>query len=219
MKIGIVGSGLMGSKLGRLWALCGHDVTFSYSRSPQKLERLAREAGAAQGSVGDAVAGADAVLLAVHWSRIADALDRAGDLDGAVVLNCCVPLDDANTGLVVGTTTSGAEELAKMRPRARWVSCFNTVPSEAFDPVFARRDRTDRPQVLTYGDDERAKEIARGLIRDVGFEPLEAGGLRTGRFVEPFAMVTAELAYGQPGGPSLTYRFEKLRPAQGKDKS
>lgn len=64
---------------------------------------------------------------------------------------------------------------------------------------------------LVYGDDAGAKDVAGGLIRDIGFEPLEAGGLRTARFVEPFAMVTAELAYGQPGGPALTYRFEKLR--------
>jgi len=219
MKIGIIGAGLMGSQLGRVWAACGHDVTFSYSRSTAKLDRLARDAGAAHGSVAEAVTGADAVLLAVHWSRIGDALDRAGDLAGAVVLNCCVPLDDSNTDLVLGTTTSGAEEMARMRPRARWVSCFNTVPSEAFAPVFRRRDQTPRPQVLCYGDDEGAKTVAHGLIRDAGFEPLEAGGLRTARFVEPFAMVTAELAYGQPGGPALTYRFEKLRPAQGKDQT
>lgn len=213
MKIGIIGSGLMGSQLGRLWAASGHAVTFSYSRSAQKLERLARDVGAAHGSVAEAVSGTDAVLLAVHWSRIVDVLDQAGDLSGAVVLNCCVPLDDSNIDLVVGTTTSGAEELAALRPRARWVSCFNTVPSEAFGPVFDRRNQKPRPQVLTYGDDEGAKEVARGLIREAGFEPLEAGGLRTARFVEPFAMVTAELAYGQPGGPALTYRFEKLRAA------
>ena len=211
MKIGILGSGLMGAKLGRLWAACGHDVTFAYSRDPAKLERLAGQCGAAHGSVGEAVAGAEAVLLAVHWSRIDDVLGQAGDLAGLVVLNCCVPLDDSDTDLVVGTTTSGAEELARLRPRARWVSCFNTSPSESFDGVFARKTQTPRPHLLVYGDDTGAKKIAGTLIRDIGFAPLEAGGLRTARFVEPFAMVTAELAYGQPGGPALTYRFDKLR--------
>lgn len=211
MKIGILGSGLMGAKLGTLWARCGHDVTFAYARSATKLERLAREADAASGSVAKAVRDADAVLLAVHWSRIGDVLEQAGDLSGQVVMNCCVPLDESNTDIVVGTTTSGAEELAKLRPRTRWVSCFNTSPSESFSGVFARKDKAPRPHLLVYGDDAGAKDIAKGLIRDIGFEPLEAGGLRTARFVEPFAMVTAELAYGQPGGPALTYRFEKLR--------
>lgn len=211
MKVAIVGSGLMGAKLGTLWARCGHEVTFAYSRSATKLDRLARDAGAASASVSDAVRGADAVLLAVRWSRIGDALEQAGDLAGQIVLNCCVPLDETDTDLVVGTTTSGAEELARMRPEARWVSCFNTSPSESFAGVFARKDRGPRPHLLVYGDDAGAREVANVLIRDIGFEPLAAGGLRTARFVEPFAMVTAELAYGQPGGPALTYRFEKLR--------
>jgi 8-hydroxy-5-deazaflavin:NADPH oxidoreductase len=56
-----------------------------------------------------------------------------------------------------------------------------------------------------------AKEIAGRLIRDIGFEPLETGPLRNGRFIEPFAMATVELAYVQPGGPALVYRFDKLR--------
>jgi predicted dinucleotide-binding enzyme len=211
MKIGILGSGLMGANLGRLWAACGHEVTFAYARSPAMLERLARECAAAHGSVAEAVAGAEAVLLAVHWSRVDDGLGQAGDLAGMVVLNCCVPLNDSNTDLVIGTTTSGAEQLARLRPLARWVASYNPRPSESFVGVFARMAKAPRPHLLVYGDDTEAKEVAGMLIRDIGFEPIEAGGVRTARFVEPFAMVTAELAYAQPGGPALTYRFEKLR--------
>ncbi|GHG85807.1 NADPH-dependent F420 reductase [Pseudodonghicola xiamenensis] len=211
MRIGILGSGLMGAGLGRLWALCDHDVTFSYARSRHKLERLARESGSAQGTVAETVATSEVLLLAVHWSRIDDVLEQAGELDGKPVLNCCVPLNDRNSELVLGTTTSGAEELARRRPRAGWVSCFNTTPSESFAPVFARKGKAPAPQVLVCGDDPDAKTIAGGLIRDIGFTPLEAGRLRNARFIEPFAMATAELAYAQPGGPALTYRFEKLR--------
>lgn len=76
MKIGILGSGLMGAKLGRLWAECGHDVTFSYSRSQARLERLARDAGGSHAPVAETVPGADALLLAVHWSRVGDVLDQ-----------------------------------------------------------------------------------------------------------------------------------------------
>jgi len=211
MKIAILGSGLMGAKLGRIWAQCGHELRFAYSRSQAKLERLAAETGGRATSVSEAVADADAILLAVHWSRIDDVLAQAGDMAGQVVLNCCVPLDASNSDLVLGPKTSGAEQLATMRPDARWVATFNTSPSESFAPVFARKGQADPPQLLIYGDDTEAKSVARGLIEDIGFTPVDAGGLRTGRFVEPFAMVTAELAYGQPGGPALTYRFEKLR--------
>lgn len=210
MKIGILGSGLMGGKLGTLWARAKHDVTFSYARSKGKLDRLAKDAGARAGTVAEAVAGADALLLAVHWSRVGDVLEQAGDLAGKVVLTCCVPLDMQNRDLVVGVTTSAAEELAQMRPRARWAAAFNTSPSEAFFDVFAGKGQEPRPHLLYYGNDTEAKRVAAGLIEDIGYEPLDAGPLRTGRFAEPFAMVTAELAYAQPGGPKLTYRFAKL---------
>jgi len=211
MKIGVLGSGLMGAKLGMLWARAGHDVIFSYSRSDAKLQHLANSSkGTQTGSVPFAVARSDVLLLAVHWSRIDDVLSQAGDLAGKIIINCCVPLDMENRNLVIGTTTSGAEELARLRPEARWVSAFNTTPSETFEHVFNAKGQNRHPDVLYYGDDEKAKTVIIELIRDIGFEPRHAGPLRTGRFCEPFAMITAELAYAQPGGPKLVYNFEKL---------
>ena len=107
MRIGILGSGLMGAKLGTLFARAGHDVVFSYARSDRKLKKLARDAGArAQaGTPADAVRDADALLLAVHWSRIDDVLSQAGDVSGQVVLTCSLPMNAADTGLVIGHTS------------------------------------------------------------------------------------------------------------------
>ncbi|MXN16860.1 transmembrane reductase oxidoreductase [Pseudooceanicola sp. GBMRC 2024] len=211
MKIGILGSGRMGGALGRIWAACGHEVCFAYARSAQKLDRLAQETGGHSAGVAETVAHAEALLLAVHWSRVPDVLAQAGDMAGKLVLNCCVPLDATDSRIVLGGTTSGAEDLARRRPAARWVSCFNTVPSESLGRVFARRGRGPAPQALTCADDGAARAAATPLIRDTGFAPLDCGGLSNARFVEPFAMVTAELAYAQPGGPALTYVFTKLR--------
>src|SRR5437868_4856884 len=82
LRIGILGSGLMGGKLGTLCARAGHDVVFSYSHDQKKLERLARDAGAnaRAGTPEDAARGTDALLLAVHWSRVDQVLAQAGDL-------------------------------------------------------------------------------------------------------------------------------------------
>ena len=68
MRIGILGSGLMGGKLGTLFARVGHDVTFSYARQTEKLKRLAKDAGshARAGTPREAAQDADALLLAVH---------------------------------------------------------------------------------------------------------------------------------------------------------
>jgi 8-hydroxy-5-deazaflavin:NADPH oxidoreductase len=113
MRVGILGSGLMGAKLGTIFARAGHEVVFSYARSNDKLKRLASEANARAGTPAEAAKDADALLLAVHWSRIDDVLKLAGDLSDNVILTCCLPMHDGNTKLIMGTTTSGAEELAK----------------------------------------------------------------------------------------------------------
>ena len=83
MHIGILGSGLMGGKLGTIFARAGHDVVFSYSRSQRKLKRLAREARghARAGTPREAALNADALLLAVHWSRVNDVLTQVGDTE------------------------------------------------------------------------------------------------------------------------------------------
>jgi predicted dinucleotide-binding enzyme len=212
MRVGILGSGLMGAKLGTLFARAGHEVTFSYARSQQKLKKLAREAGenARAGTPGEAAAEADALLLAVHWSRIDDVLQQAGDLAGKTIVSCSLPMNAENTELVVAHTSSGAEELAKRFPRARVVSAFNTVPSEVLFGVYEHRRKATRPSLVYCGDEAAGKRVAAELIRGVGFDPIDAGPLRIARWTEPFALLIAQLAYEGEGGPELAYRFERF---------
>src|SRR2546427_9760916 len=100
-----------------------------------------------------------------------------------------------DTELVVGHTSSGAEELAKRVPKARVVSAFNTVPSEVLFGVFEARRKATRPSLVYCGGDSSSKRIAAELIRDVGFDPLDAGPLRIARYTEPFALLAAQRAY------------------------
>jgi predicted dinucleotide-binding enzyme len=212
MRVGILGSGLMGAKLGTIFARAGHEVVFSYARSEEKLKKLAREAGtkAHAGTPLEAAKDADAVLVAVHWSRIDDVLKQAGDLSEKVILTCSLPMNADNTKLILGTDTSGAEELAKKVPRAHVVAAFNTVPSEVPFGVFESKRKKTHPSLVYCGDDESAKKVAAGLIRDVGFDPIDAGPLRIARYTEPFALLVAQLAYEGEGGPELAYRFERF---------
>lgn len=210
MKIGILGSGLMGGKLGTIFARAGHEAVFSYAKTKGKLERLAKEAGgkANAGTVAEAAQGADVLLLAVHWSRVDEVLEQAGDLSGKVILTCSLPMDAGNSGLVLGHTTSGAEELAKKAPKAKVVGAFNTIPSEVLFAVFEGRKKAARPSLVYCGDDAGAKKTAAGLIRDVGFEPFDLGGLKAARYTEPFALLVAEIAYDGGKSPEMAYRFE-----------
>jgi predicted dinucleotide-binding enzyme len=210
MRIGILGSGLMGGKLGTIFARAGHEVVFSYARTEQKLKKLAREAKgkARAGTPGDAARGSDVLLLAVHWSRVDDVLQQSGDVSGKVIISCSLPMNADDTALVVAHTTSGAEELARKVPQARVVSAFGTVPSEVLFDVFAARRKARKPSLVYCGDDRKSKNVAARLIRDVGFDPVDAGPLRMARNTEPFTLLIAQLAYEGAKGPELAYRFE-----------
>jgi predicted dinucleotide-binding enzyme len=174
MRVGIIGSGLMGGTLGTIFARAGHEVVFSYARSMR------------------------------------DVLNQTGDLSGKVIVSCSLPMNDDDTDLVVAHTSSGAEELARLVPEARVVSAFNTVPSEVLFSVFQGRRRAARPSLVYCGDDPSSKKIAAALIRDAGFDPVDAGPLRMARYTEPLALLVAQLAYGRKRSPELAYRFEWL---------
>ena len=194
MRIGIIGAGNIGSGLGTLFARNGHEVMFSYSRDPQKTRRVAEQAGpnAQPGTPEQAACFGDVVVLAVGWGAVPDALRVAGSLDGKTLVSCVNPLTPDFSGLVVGTTTSGAEEIAKMVPGAHVV--------EAFLNVFAgilhsgnMRFGTDVPSVFYCGDNASAKAAVAKLITEVGLEPVDSGPLRNARFVEPTAMLILQL--------------------------
>lgn len=210
MHIGILGSGLMGGKLGSIFARAGHEVVFSYSRSHRKLQQLAAKAGktARAGTPAEAASGADAILFAVHWLRVDDVLAQAGKLSGKTVLTCTLPMSQDDSHLVLGHSSSAAEELAAKLAGAHVVSAFSTVPSEVLDAVFARRRQRRRVDLLYCGDSASAKRTAARLIRDAGFNPVDVGALSSARYVEPFSLVIAQLAYGGRQGPRLAYRFE-----------
>ncbi len=195
MRVGILGSGLAEHDF---MSSLREDCSELAARSNDKLKRLAR----------DAAHEADALLLAVHWSRIDDVLKQSGDLSGKVIVICSLPMDAGNTKLIVANTSSGAEELTKKIPKARVVSAFNTVPSEVLFGLYEAKRKASRPSLVYCGDDESGKTVAAELIRDAGFDPIDAGPLHIARYTEPFALLVAQLAYEGNGGPELAYRFE-----------
>ena len=209
MRIGILGSGLMGGKLGTIFARAGHDVVFSYSHSQAKLERLARDAGrnARAGTPHEAASESDVLLLAVHWSRVHDVLKQAGSVSGKVMITCSLPMNRSDTRLVVAHRSSGAETLAKKARGAKVVSAFGTVPSEVLFGAFAARRRKPRPSLLYCGNGDDSKRVAARLIRDIGFDPVDVGPLKSARFLEPFTLAIAHLAYEGRKGPEVAYRF------------
>jgi predicted dinucleotide-binding enzyme len=214
VRIGILGSGLMGSALGTLFTHAGHSVAFSYSRDSAKLEALAHDAGsdARAASPNEAVRASELVLVSIPWHRLDDAIAAAGGAGAfatKIVLTCSLPMLPDDSDLAIAHDTSGAEELARRLPNGRVVAAFNTIPSELLrvDLIDAVTERGRRPHVVMCGDDEKAKGTVDELAEDVGFRAIDAGALRVSRWIEPFGLLVGQLAYAQELGPELGYRF------------
>ena len=208
MNIGIIGSGNVGGTLGRRWSKGGHRVIFS-SRNPasDEMQRLTAETGAGSATVAEAAKASDVLLLATPWPAAQAALNSAGDLTGKVLIDAINPLLPDLSGLAVGATTSGAEQVAAWAPGARVVKAFNTVGYNVMqDPKFPAG-----AAVMFYcGDDAAAKATVRPLIAELGFDPQDAGPLSQARLLEPFAMLWISLAvkygYGRDIGFQLMRR-------------
>jgi len=202
MQIGIIGSGNMGSGLGRIWAAKGHDVIFSYSRSQEKLNSLAAALPKAKAGTPAEAAQAEVILLSVRWSDVPDALKQAGSLNNKIVIDCTNPLKPDLSGLDLGYTSSAAEEIARMAPGAKVVKAFNT----AFAQVYEEKSRlfgSRRASMFYCGDDAEAKSVVAKLITDVGFDPVDCGPLTAARLLEPVAMLVITLGYGMKMGTNM----------------
>jgi NADPH-dependent F420 reductase len=199
MRIGVIGTGRIGSSLGGQWAAKGHEVFFG-SREPEKAAGVAAEVGgqARGGTILEAVAFGEVVLLAIPWAATADVIHVAGSLVGKTLIDCTNPITRSPEGmsLAVGGNTSAAEEIAKLARGAHVVKAFNTIYSHVIHagPQFG----SSNASVFFCGDHDGAKEIVGRLAQEIGFDPVDAGPLRMARFIEPFALLIIQLQF-RPG--------------------
>jgi predicted dinucleotide-binding enzyme len=209
MKIGIIGSGNVGGTLGTRWAKGGHSVMFS-SRNPQSedMKKLVESAGsnAAAGSVAEAVAGSEILLIATPWPATKPAIASAGNLAGKIVIDATNPLLPDLAGMELGTTTSAGEQVAQWAAGAKVVKAFNTVGAN----IMANPEIGGHPALLFYcGDDAQAKKAVHQLATELGFDARDAGPLKQARLLEPFALLWISLAYAQGYGRDFAFQILK----------
>lgn len=207
----VIGTGTLGTALGRLFARSGRSVVLA-SRDPARAARVA--AAVASGGTGPPrIEGAplegsarrgELVALATRWEHTREALERAGPFGGRVLVDATNPEALDGRTLALGHTTSGAETIAAWARDARVVKAFNHTYAELLDtgPGFPG---SSLPAVLYCGDDgddgEAKRRVAR-LIADCGFEPVDAGPLASARYLEPVAALFVELVRGRGRDPA-----------------
>jgi predicted dinucleotide-binding enzyme len=188
MRIGVIGSGMIGSTLAELWVKAGHHVMLS-SRHPEALQPLATTLGPGATAVtpAEAAASADVVLLAVPVKAIPELAATLGNaLAGKVVMDAgnAYEARDGNAARDAAMHARGSAAWAAAHfPGSRWVKAFNTVGFKVLASEAHRQG--DRIGIPLAGDDPEALEAAARLVRDAGFDPVMVGGLERGQAFEP----------------------------------
>jgi predicted dinucleotide-binding enzyme len=188
MNIGIIGAGMIGSTVAKLWAQAGHDIRIA-SRHPDELKPLVESLGkrASAGTPAEAAKFGDVVMLTVPLKAVPGLVDDLAPLlKGKVVLdtgNAYAQRDGEAARDATNHPQGSAGWAAAMFPGARWVKAFNTVYFKVLESEAHRQG--DRVGIPLASDDNGAMEIAANLVRDVGLDPVIMGALARGKEFEP----------------------------------
>ncbi|KZX52717.1 NADP oxidoreductase [Erythrobacter sp. HI00D59] len=207
MKIGILNTGNIGSRLARAWAAAGHELVLAKDGEDSKLAPLLAELGdnARLGTIREAAEFGEVVLFSVYWPRVEAIVDMVGDaLDGKVVIETMNPLGVTEDFVHYHDTefmrdNSTSEDLQDRLPDARVVKAFNTIASPALGSEFWA-DSTNPPSVFYASDDAEASAAARGLIIDAGMTPMNAGPLKSARQIEQIGVLIHHVAENEYDG-------------------
>ena len=192
MKIGVIGSGNVGSALGRTWAKAGHEVMFS-SRNLDSDRKLAADVGAnaRAGTPQEAAAFGEVLLFAVPYGALPELGKTLGaSLKGKVVMDACNPFPQRDGDVANQARAKGAGIVsAELLPGARIVRAFNAIGAARMGSAHEEPGRIGMP---IAGDDKQAIEVASRLIREIGYEPVLVGGLAKGQYLMPGTPLAGE---------------------------
>jgi len=192
LRIGIIGSGHVGSALGGVWAKGGHEVMFA-SRNLENDRQLAAKVGsnARAGTPAEAAAFGEVLLLAVPYRAVPELGKTLGpSLKGKVVIDASNPFPARDGEIADQARAKGAGLMsAELLPGARIVRAFNAVGAAS---MASAHEDTQRVGMPIAGDDKKAIAIASQLVREVGFEPVLVGGLAMGKYLMPGTPLAGE---------------------------
>jgi len=194
IRIGIIGSGHIGGTIGSLWVKSGHPVMFS-SRHPDELKEMVGKLGslAQAGTVEQAIVFGDVLFIAVPYGAIPQiGKDYSQAMKGKVMLDACNAVQARDGAVAEEVEQNGIGVTSqKYLAGARVVRAFNTMSYA----IFAREAHRPDPKLAIpiAGDDPQAVQVAAGLVRDAGFDPVVVGKLADARRFQ-----RGQPGYGQP---------------------
>ena len=185
LKIGMIGSGKVGSAIGAVWVRAGHEVMFS-SRHLDNDQSLAISlgAGARAGTPREAAAFGEVLIVSVPYGALPDVgKDLAGLIEGKLIIDACNPFPNRDGEIADWALEKGAGlASAEMLPGAHIVRAFNAIGAARMGSAYQEPGRIGMP---IAGDDAEAVAVASRLIREIGYEPVLIGGLEMGNYLVP----------------------------------
>ena len=193
MKIGVIGSGVVGKTLAAGFLKHDHTVTIGTREAGKLKDWAAQHKGAKVAGFADAAAFGEVVVLAVAGAAAIDALKLIGaaNLDGKPVLDATNPIGGGPPvhgvlSFFTSLTDSLMERLQKAYPKAHFVKAFNSVGAgQMVDPHFAG----GKPTMFICGDADDAKKAVAKLVEDFGWEIADMGAVEAARAIEPLCML------------------------------
>lgn len=209
MTISIIGAGNVGVALAGNLIAKGESVFFGVPEPAKYAAAVAALGAKAQlGTVTQAVAASDLAILAVPYAAARQVAESIGDWGGRILVDATNPLAPALAGLALGTTTSGAEQIAGWARGARVVKAFNTTGAENMaDPRYPG----GAVFMPVAGDDADARSRVVALATRLGFDAVDVGPLSAARYLEPFAMTWIHMAYKCGMGRSFAFLRQQRR--------
>lgn len=199
MKIAIIGTGNMGSGLASLLVDAGYEVLIGH-RDITKASTLASQLGAQCADINTVIKSAEVIILALPYQAAKDVLSSAGDLSGKVLIDIINPVSNDFKDLVIGHSTSAAEQIQSIVPTAKVVKAFNTIFAQLL-PKSARKGHN--LQVFIASDDDNAKRTVSQIAQSLGFEAVDSGALSNSRFIEPIGEMNIHFGFFLGKGPSV----------------
>jgi 8-hydroxy-5-deazaflavin:NADPH oxidoreductase len=210
MKLGYIGIGNVGGTLAKKLGAKGHTICLGV-RDVHKNENneLQTTIGGHATVVGvrDCILKSDIIFLATPWSAVESVIkEHAKVLENKILIDCTNPLKADLSGLTISGEASGAEFIQNLLPKTKVVKAFNTV---GFNIMESPTMKDHRAVMYFCGNDSNARQLAKELILDVGFDPIEAGDLKTSRLLEPFALLWISTAYKFGMGRNFAFALIK----------
>lgn len=192
MTIAIIGAGRVGQALARALVEQRHTVRFGVPEPARHAELPSRFASRASvHSVAQAIAPAQTVILATPYAAALQVAREVADWEQRILVDATNPIAPGMAGLLVGTTSSGAEQIAAAARQARVVKCFN---STGFENMAEPQYPAGGLFMPVAGDDADARQKVLALATLIGFDAVDMGPLAAARYLEPWAMVWIEMA-------------------------